>query len=52
MKNTALNLKYNFSNLDKYEMNAIRGGNNGGSVALGEDILLPDPEPGDTDKDE
>jgi len=37
-----------FSLLNKVEMNAIRGGTNtGGAMPIGEDILLPDPEPGE-----
>lgn len=41
-----------YSLMNKIEMNAIRGGNNGGSVPIGEDILLPDPEPGDPDEND
>ena len=49
------NLK-NFNGLKSYseielnysEMNLIRGGTSGGSkLPMDEDILLPDPEPGD-----
>ncbi|MFO7924874.1 MAG: hypothetical protein R6U58_14405 [Bacteroidales bacterium] len=41
-----------FSRLNKYEMNAIRGGTNtGGQTPVDEDILLPDPEP-DPDPEE
>ena len=36
-----------------FEMNAVRGGTNGGDTQpVDEDILLRDPEPGDDDDDD
>jgi hypothetical protein len=39
---------YSEIELSYSEMNSVRGGTSGGSkLPLDEDILLPDPEPGD-----
>jgi hypothetical protein len=44
----SLNNIFKTDQLDNSQLGAIRGGTSGGSkLPLDEDILLPDPEPGD-----
>ena len=51
MKNNTIIFGSSFESLDSKHLNLIRGGskNKGGSMPIDEDILLPDPEPGEPD---